>query len=138
MTVDRPDLNGLRIRLPGHAAVYLIDQGKRRWIPNPTVYDDLFRTWEGILQDVDVKEINKGDKIPETAILVKTYDNPAVYLLDGVSPNQVRRWVVNPATMDRYQFAWNRIHVWNIPHSSLETMIKAGPEIRNPDTTTPF
>jgi hypothetical protein len=126
---DRIDLNGLRIKLPGDPKIYLMDLGKRRWIPNPNVYNSLFRNWVGIIEDIDIVEITTGSQIPVTAILFRAYDSPKVFLLDGNPPNQVKRWITSPAVMDRYNFDWGRIHVWNVPLSAL--VYPDGPNIRD-------
>lgn len=126
----RTDLNGLRVRLPGSAPIYLIDLGKRRHIPNPQVYHQLFSTWDGVFEDLDVDEIQLGDPIPETAVLFRCVDSPKVFLLDGNSPNQVKRHVVAPAVMDRYKLDWRKVQVWNVPLSAI--VYPDGPPIRNP------
>jgi hypothetical protein len=51
----RTDLNGLRVRLPKHAPIYLVDEGKKRHIPNPQVYNELFKDWTGVVADNQVK-----------------------------------------------------------------------------------
>lgn len=126
----RNDLNGLRVRLPGHPAIYLMDLGKKRHIPNPQVFNELFSTWEGVVQDINVDEIPTGDPIPETAILFRVAESPKVFLLDGVAPNQVKRHIVAPAVMDRYTFNWHHIHVWNVPLSAIG--YEDGTPIKNP------
>ena len=124
---SREDLNGLRVRIPRHPAIYLMDLGKKRHIPNPQQYGDLFKDWEGIVEDINIDEITAGDPIPNTAILFKYYNGPAVYLLDGEPPNQIKRHVENPQVMKRYHFDWNKIHV--LPP---EINFEDGPPIKNP------
>ncbi len=34
----RPDLNGYRLKYPGAPEIYLVDQGYRRRVPDPTTY----------------------------------------------------------------------------------------------------
>jgi hypothetical protein len=126
----RKDLNGLRVRLPLSAPIYLIDLGKRRHIPNPQVYNQLFSTWEGVIDDIDVDEIQLGDPIPETALLFRCADSPKVFLLDGNPPNQVKRHVVAPAVMDRYKFDWAKVQGWNVPLSAIA--YPDGDPIKNP------
>src|SRR5438270_6902000 len=41
-TVLRPDLNGLQVKLPNHPAIYLIDAGYKRLIPDESTYHNLF------------------------------------------------------------------------------------------------
>ncbi|MCZ7384968.1 MAG: hypothetical protein O8C63_09505 [Candidatus Methanoperedens sp.] len=126
----RKDLNGLRVRLPGSAPIYLIDEGKKRHIPNPQVYNELFSTWEGVIDDIDIDEITTGVSIPETATLFKCIDSPKVFLLDGVAPNQVKRHIFSPDVMNRYKFNWGRVHLWNVPLSAIA--FPDGTTIKNP------
>jgi len=126
----RTDLNGLRLRLPGAAPIYLIDLGKRRHIPNPEVYNQIFSTWKGVFDDIDIDEIPLAEPIPETAILFRCFDNPKVFFLDGNPPNYEMRHIVAPAVMDRYKFDWGKIHVWNVPLDAIG--YPHGDPIRNP------
>jgi len=126
----RPDLNGLRVALPGAAPIYLIDEGMRRWIPNPQVYDQLFKDWNGIVFDININDIDQGTNISETVILFRCYDSPKVFLLDGVAPQQTKRWITSPEVMARYNFDWNKVHVWNVPLSAIK--YPDGPNITNP------
>lgn len=123
----RSDLNGLRVQLPGAPPIYLVDLGKKRHIPNPQVYNELFSTWERVTQDINIDDITTGDPIPETAILFKYLNSPKVYLLDGEAPNQVKRHIVARNVMDRYRFHWGKIHVLD-PRISFND----GTPIRNP------
>lgn len=127
---SRPDLNGLRVKLPGHPAIYLMDMGKKRHIPNPAVYNQIFQDWQDIVQDINIDAIEMGDPIPETAILWRCADSPKVFFLDGVAPNQTKRHVASPAVMDRYNFDWNKIHVWSVPLEAIG--YPDGPQVRNP------
>ena len=39
--IPHPSLSGKRIQAPGGAAIYLVDpDGYRRWIPDPTTFDN--------------------------------------------------------------------------------------------------
>ena len=103
--MTRPDLNGTRVRAPGTARVYLIDNGFRRAVPNIPAYEALFRDWEWIVEDLDVEAIRLGDPLGESAGLIKSGETSGVYFLDGTT----RRQVANPQVMDKYRFAWERV-----------------------------
>jgi hypothetical protein len=107
MTAPRPDLNGLRVKLPNRPEVYLTDRGYRRWIPNAMTYGNLFRDWTGIVVDINIDEISLGPSITSGAVLVRPDGAAPVYLVD----NNAKRWVVSPAAMDKYHFNWNRVYV---------------------------
>lgn len=103
----RPDLAGLRVKLPTQPQVYLIDpDGFLRWIPNPPTYNNLFRDWNGIIVDIDVNEIAQGVPLSDGAVLAKGATAP-VYLVS----NGEKRWITSPAAMDKYYFNWRTIVV---------------------------
>lgn len=99
MPVRRPDLNGSRVRRPGQTDVYLIDEGRKRRIPNRATYDNLFRDWNGI-REMDISEIEDGLPIPDWAVLVRASGAAEVWLIDG----PVKRHVTTSAVMDKYHF----------------------------------
>src|SRR3954452_21556388 len=103
--VTRPDLNGTRVRAPGTATVYLIDNGFRRAVPHVAAYEALFRDWECVVEDLDVEAIRLGDPLGDSAGLVKSGEASGVYFIDGTT----RRQVANPQVMDKYRFAWERV-----------------------------
>jgi hypothetical protein len=112
----RPDLNGLRVQVPGDAAIYLVDAGYKRHIPDPPTYNNLFRDWNGVVVEIDVANIDTGTPISVGAILAQGFGDPAVYLID----QNHKRHIGNPGTMDRYYFAWNKIqHVAPILIASI-------------------
>ncbi len=117
----RPDISGLRVKLPTDPKVYLIDpRGFRRWIPDPTTYNNLFRDWAGIVIDIDINEIPEASPLTSTAVLVKSNTAP-VYLVS----NGMRRWITSPEVMDKYTFAWERI--LTLPPSVVDS-IRRGPD----------
>src|SRR3954452_1083431 len=103
--VTRPDLNGTRVRAPGTARVYLIDNGFRRAVPHVEAYEALFRDWECIVEDLDVEAIRLGDPLGDAPCLIKSGETSGVYFVDGTT----RRQVANPQVMDKYRFAWERV-----------------------------
>jgi hypothetical protein len=119
----RVDLDGLRFRCPGEDAIYLIDQGKKRWVSGANVYNALFRNWDNVFLDDDIAAIDSGAPIDANSLLFRCVDNPSVFLLDAGKKRHVR----TPAVMDRFQFDWGKIHVWNSPLASIG--YPDGPEI---------
>lgn len=101
----RPDLNGLRVRPPQGPAVFLVDRGDRRWIPNPETYNNLFRDWNGTITDLDADQIPQAAQLDDGAILIRGAGQAPVYLTDQGR----KRWVTSPAAMDKYYFDWNKI-----------------------------
>ena len=117
----RPDLNGFRVKVPGLNGIYLIHEGRRRLIPNPETYNNLFRDWEGILEGSWVKLILEGSPIANGAVLARGIGTSGVYLIDLY----VKRGVASPETMERYHFNWDRVYpvpvilLDNIPSGTL-------------------
>ncbi len=121
--ITRPDLNGTRVRAPGSAAVYLIDNGFRRAVPNMAAYEALFRDWECIVEDLDIEAIRLGDPLGDSAGLIKCGESSGVYFTDG----STRRHVANPQVMDKYRFAWERVR--SISAEEMERLPQ-GPTLR--------
>ena len=88
----RPDLNGFRVKSPAAPHIYLIDRGMRRHIPNPPTYENLFRSWNGIIVDINISDITLGQPITSGAVLAKASNHPAIYLIDSAQ----KRWIVSP------------------------------------------
>jgi len=110
------EFNGLRVKLPGHPAVYLVDGGYRRWIPNPETYNNLFRDWNNIIDEMTVANIPIGSNISDGAVLAKSYDDAAVFLVDQGK----KRLITSPEAMDKYYFSWKR--VYQIPNILLDSI----------------
>lgn len=103
----RPDLSGLRVKMPNHPEIYLIDpEGYRRWIPNPPTYNNLFRSWDGVVIDINIDEIAQSTPLSNGAILARAAGTAPVYLVS----NGVKRWVTSPQVMDKYNFRWDRVY----------------------------
>lgn len=117
----RPDLSGLRVRSPNTAPIYVIDpDGYRRWIPNPDTYNNLFRDWTSVVVDLGTNLIAAGPALDDGAFLARAPGTAPVYLVS----NGQKRWIVSPATMDKYWFDWSKIR--DVPLSALNA-IPTGP-----------
>src|SRR4051794_27098197 len=107
MTI-RTDLDGLRFRMPGHPEVFLVDHGLRRHIADPATYDNMFRDWNSIIQDPSINNIDIGPDIIPGSVLIQAVGQNEVYWVDRGTGTT--RHIDNPATMDRYDFDWNKIN----------------------------
>jgi hypothetical protein len=116
MPGERPDLNGYRLRIPGQAAIYLIDRGKRRHIPNPETYNNLFRNWDGVVPDVDLTEILEDAPLTNGAALIQGQGRAEVYLTDQGK----KRHVTSPAVMDKYYFDWGKVQ--HVPYTVVDSI----------------
>jgi hypothetical protein len=102
----RPDCNGLRIQKPGDQALYLIDRGQKRHIPNPDTFNNLFRNWSHVEDLYIFDSIETGPPLPDGAILAAAIGSGAVYLLDL----GCKRHVTGPSVMKKYNFNWDRVY----------------------------
>lgn len=120
-STPRPDLAGMRVKLPDDAAIYLIDPlGYRRWIPNPPTYNNLFINWDGVIIDININEISTESPLTSGAVLAKGQESDPVYL---VSNNQ-KRHIASPAVMSKYYFNWDTIY--EVPQILID-LIQTGP-----------
>jgi hypothetical protein len=117
-----PDLNGVCIKGPASPKVYLMDQGLRRWIPNPQTYSNLFRDGNTIYVHPAIGGITEGIPISNGAILAKANNAPSFYLVD----QGMKRHITSPAVMDLYNFDGNK--VCSVPGILLDSL-PTGPAI---------
>lgn len=106
---DPNRFNGYRVKSMDRPEIYLIDNGKRRHIVNPDVYNQLFRNWDGIHTVIDIERIPLGIAIRGGTGLFKTPKSPMVFWLDIEKDRVVKRWITSPQSMDKYYFNWDRI-----------------------------
>ena len=99
----RPELNGVRARTQGEEELYLIDEGRKRLIPNRETYNTLFMDWGGIVQNLRLDEIESGPPVSSGAVLAQAEGQNAVWLIDN---GLKRRVDGHPETMDKYRFKW--------------------------------
>ncbi len=115
-----PEYNGFRIKKPGDPRIWLVDRGQKRHIPNPTTFNNLFRNWS-YREVLDVDAIQTGSPISDGAVLGRATGEPAVFLID----QGIKRHIVSPATMDKYNFNWNR--VYTLPRLVIDSMPTGDP-----------
>lgn len=107
----RPDLAGLRVKLPNQPDIYLIDpDGYRRAIPNAETYNNLFRDWNGVVVDIDIDDIPDAAPISDGAVLARAGSTSPVWFVS----NGVKRWITSSAAMSKYYFNWSK--VCSVPH----------------------
>jgi hypothetical protein len=122
LRIARPDLNGIRIQQAGSSAIYLVDRGQKRHIPDPQTFNNLFKNWSHH-EVLDIDSIETGIPLPSGAILAAPIGEGTVYLLDG----GCKRHVTGPAVMTKYNFNWDR--VYKLPPISLANIPLGDPII---------
>jgi hypothetical protein len=105
--LPRPDLAGLRVTPLTGGPIYLVNpEGLLQWVPNPPTYNNLFRSWDGVIS-LDTAPLPIGTTLSDGAILAKGHASAAVYIIS----NGRKRWITSPAAMDKYYFAWEAVYV---------------------------
>lgn len=98
-----PFTDGTRARDASTGNIYLAIDGELRWIPNPTVYNNLFDTWSGIVSRPTLSPtvFRIGPQLDDNCHLIAAPGCGVAMVVDGV-----RRHIANPATMTRFSFSW--------------------------------
>lgn len=95
-----PELNGLLLQLPGNPKIYLVINGFRCWVPNPTTFNNLFVPGATVTPDVNIGVVSEGPALSDGAVLAKSTVADPVYLVS----NGVKRWIPSQEIFSRYQF----------------------------------
>ncbi|MCX6811343.1 MAG: hypothetical protein NT039_01460, partial [Candidatus Berkelbacteria bacterium] len=101
--------NGTMIKTIDSLRIYLIQDGKRKWIPNPDVLNSYFPVWRYItVSNVEMEQYPMGDMLnyPD-GTLIKTANAPAVYVIE----NQKKRHFPDPATFIGMGYNWENVKV---------------------------
>jgi hypothetical protein len=99
----QPD--GTLIMSPTSPAIYLIEGGQRRWIPDPTTFEAMGFRWENVqtLPDVAVNQIPLGPPLPpihRLAIHVDTFLGAGHYMTtDATLANGVLKAITRTRTV---------------------------------------
>lgn len=111
-----PDKKLLRAR--GHAEVFMVEDGVRRHVPDPVVFEEQGFEWEEI-DDVDVEEVNalpeddEAVPMPDGEVLQAEGD-PTVYVID----DGLKRPVPSPQAFQDMGLKWE--HILQVPTSTLD------------------
>ena len=120
----RPDLNGFLVRNPVNGRIFWIDNGQRRHISNPSVYQRLFVSNHRDYLDTDA--IQPGPSIDGNNRLVRCGEqghnlSGRVYLLD----RGTKRHVASPTAMNKNNLNWKGVS--NIDCPVLATLADGSP-----------
>lgn len=124
--------DGTLIKGPG-PEVYLIENGKRRHISLPVLFDKLNLEWNKVLQvsQTELLAHPLGEKIllPDN-VLVKEKNSPPVYLIK----NSKRHWIKSINVFKQLGFNWKDIIVlepWEIKDYLLASAIETAEDFAN-------
>jgi hypothetical protein len=112
-TFDPSAYEGFRIKQANQAAIFLILDGHKHWIPDPPTYANLFGNagWQEVL---DVDSVPNGDDLTAGALLGQPDNGPPIYL---VSTGQ-KRLILSPQTMTKYGFDHGSVKIF--PHVLID------------------
>ena len=123
--------NGTLVRESDRPEVWYIDNGARRWVPDPPTLETLGGWGRIELVHPPARVENPlGPMYPSATApqdwddgsLLTAHPDPAVFVMQGGQ----RRWIPDPATFDHHGFDWGQVrHI-----SSLEmSLIPRGPDL---------
>ena len=119
-----PELNGLLIQLPGAAPIYLVLNGYRCWIPDPTLAN-LCVPNPSVFLDINIGVVSEGPAITSGAVLAKAVGTDTIYLVT----NGVKMAIPSPDVFNRYQFNWSTVQ---LVAPVLIDFIPTGPDVQAP------
>lgn len=119
----QPEFNGRRAKGTGRLAIYLVDRGYLRHVPNPETYGNLFPDWEGLDETQDVLELPLGKPIDDGAILAQAEGEDQVYLVE----RGVKRPLASREILKKYYFDEKKIK--KVPKILLLSLV-TGPTIQ--------
>ena len=92
---------------PVNAAVYLVLDGCKMHVPNPSTYNNLFNSWDCVEENslADAVCICPDGALSDGAILAVQNGGGAVYLVS----NGEKRHITSPATFENFCFDWAKI-----------------------------
>ena len=94
------EFEGKRISKLGDTAIFLILDGQRHLVPNPTTANNLFGPTDTVDEVLDLDTVPPGDQLTNGAILASAHNDPKVYFVS----NNCKRHVVSSAAMSKYGF----------------------------------
>jgi hypothetical protein len=115
--------DGERVTPSNGGPIYLIMNGLLQWIPDPTRYNNLFSSWNGVVvSDCLVDNVPPGPALTSGAVLAKGNSSAPEYLIT----NGYKQWIPDPATFNK--FAFNSSKVVSIPNIIIN-YVPTGPNV---------
>ncbi|MET4923002.1 hypothetical protein P3L51_11685 [Streptomyces sp. PSRA5] len=102
---DRPELNGYRLKTVGSMTIWVVIDGKRRGIPGNT-YLNLFHSYNGVEQVIDIASITDGGPLSAGAILADAPSSDTIWLIS----NGQKRGITGRA-WERYAFDGGKVRM---------------------------
>jgi hypothetical protein len=125
----RPELNGQLIRSADTGAIFWVENGLARYIPNMATFTRLFRNQ--INTAVNPNTVKFGIPIADYSILAKCNQSDAIFLLDRDQVDQgelmrgLKRHITSPAAFNQNRFNPNGVKTVGCP--ALNQMTSGAP-----------
>jgi hypothetical protein len=105
-------------------AIFLVVDGRRRWIPNEATFNALGLDWNAIqtISDSILDNIPQGTDYPSLSRRLVKGSAPATFFLERGR----RRWIPDEQTFNARGFSWSDVEA--IPDKNLES-IPLGPDL---------
>lgn len=118
---------GTLIRAPGALAVYLLENGQKRYVPSPAVLRSLhkgnFRVYPGVAADMQLPDGINVDYAEGT--LLRGDNSPNVYIVDINGTSVTKRYITSPGVFQTLGLA--AADIIDVPASQLPNA--PGPDI---------
>ena len=132
-SADTTRPNGALLSYQGR--IYLLEEGKRRWVKSPTVFNSLGFRWDRV-HTVSVTELAQYadgvDLWARPGTLIKG-SGAQVYVTDLIGGVYQKRWITSPVLFNHMGLHWSDIYV--ISDSELNTYTTTQIPMENPTTT---
>lgn len=123
--IERPDLDGCRLQKPGEPDVWLMLQGRRHRIANPSTYSSLFGKTDGLMIVDYIDSLKIGPDIQEGTFLARPDGSLDIYLIMRTSPDSLRRHhIPNWETFCEFEFDQTKLQ--DVPPALLKALPSGG------------
>ncbi|SFI44104.1 hypothetical protein SAMN04515618_12434 [Collimonas sp. OK307] len=122
LEVNWAQYDGERVIASNGGAIYLVKNGQLQWIPDPTTYNNLFVSWNGVVvSDYLINNIPHGPTLTTGAILAKG-SSATVYLIT----NNQKQGIPDMATFNKFYF--NSKTIVTLPQIVIDFLL-TGPNV---------
>lgn len=103
--------DGLVVKQEGHEAIYILQDDQFRWISSMDAFKHLGLTWEDV-HIVDEGFLAQFETGPPVHVLLKCWDSPHVYRLEG----GLKRWITSIQTFEAEGHVWEDVRMVTCDH----------------------
>lgn len=122
LEVNWGQYDGERVVASNGGAIYLVKNGQLQWIPDPTTYNNLFVSWNGVVvSDYLIQNIPHGPALTAGAILAKG-SSDTVYLIT----NNQKQGIPDMTTFNKFYF--NSKTIVTLPQIVVDFLL-TGPNV---------